>query len=86
MRGLGAGRILPNHGSRNVIEGGGYAETLIDATQRYIGDLLLTAGEPLERVSDLRAFIAGQLAVDSLTWFEPYERVHHGNLAAVRAR
>jgi cyclase len=86
MRGLGAGRILPNHGSRDLIEGGGYAETLIDATRRYIGDLLLTAGEPLERVSDLRAFIAEQLTAGSLTWFEPYERVHHGNLAAVRAR
>ena len=49
MRGLGASRILPNHGSREVILSGGYAETLIDATQRYIRDLLLTAGEPLER-------------------------------------
>ena len=84
MRGLGASRILPNHGSREVILSGGYAETLIDATQRYIRDLLLTAGEPLERRSDLRAFIAGQLAAGWLTWFQPYERVHHGNLAAVR--
>ena len=57
---------------------------MIDATQRYIRDLLLTAGEPLERRSDLRAFIAGQLAAGWLTWFQPYERVHHGNLAAVR--
>ncbi|MDX6631045.1 MAG: hypothetical protein QOH00_3291 [Gaiellales bacterium] len=86
MRGLGASRILPNHGSREVIENGGYADTLIDATQRYIRDLLLTAGEPPEQRRDLRAFIAGQLDAGSLTWFEPYERVHHGNLAAVRGR
>jgi cyclase len=86
MRGLGASRILPNHGSREVIESGGYAETLIDATQRYIRDLLLTAGESLEQRGDLRAFIASQLDAGWLTWFEPYERVHHGNLAAVRGR
>ena len=86
MRGLGASRILPNHGSCEVIERGGYRGTLIDATQRYIRDLLLTAGEPLERHRDLRAFIAEQLAAGSLTWFEPYERVHHGNLTAVRSR
>jgi cyclase len=69
-----------------VIEGGGYAETLIDATQRYIRDLLLTAAEPLEHRRDLRAFIAAQLSAGSLTWFEPYERVHDSNLAAVRGR
>jgi cyclase len=86
MRGLGAIRILPNHGSREVIESGGYAGTLIDATQRYIQDLIRTAGEPLERGRDLRAFIAEQLAAGWLTWFEPYERIHHGNLAAVRDR
>jgi cyclase len=86
MRGLGASRILPNHGSCEVIESGGYGGTLIDATQRYIQDLLRTAGEPLERGRDLRAFIAEQLAAGWLTWFEPYERIHHGNLAAVRGR
>jgi cyclase len=86
MRSLAASRILPNHGSCEVIERGGYPGTLIDATQRYVRDLLLTAGEPLERHRDLRAFIAGQLAAGSLTWFEPYERVHHGNLTAVRSR
>jgi glyoxylase-like metal-dependent hydrolase (beta-lactamase superfamily II) len=86
MRGLGASRILPNHGNCEVIGSGGYAGTLIDATQRYIQDLLRAAGEPLERGRDLRAFIAEQLAAGWLTWFEPYERIHHGNLAAVRGR
>jgi cyclase len=86
MRGLGASRILPNHGSREVIQSGGYPETFIDATQRYIRDLLVTAGEPSERRRDLRAFIAEQLDAGWLTWFEPYERVHHANLASVRGR
>jgi cyclase len=84
MRGLGARTIFPNHGSREIIEAGGYAETLIDATQRYVRNLLGTASEPAERHADLRAFVAEELAAGWISWFEPYERIHTGNLAAVR--
>jgi cyclase len=86
MRRLGAGRILPNHGSRERIERGGYAPTLIDATERYIRDLLATAAAPTEPVADLRVFVADQLAAGWIEWFEPYERVHRSNVEAVRAR
>jgi cyclase len=86
MRGLGAHRIQPSHGSRERIEQGGYDETLIDATRRYVGDLLRRAGEPIEATRDLRAFIAEQLRDGSLEWFEPYQRVHESNLDAVAGR
>ena len=86
MRRLGAARILPNHGSRERIERGGYRRTLIDATERYIRDLLATAGSPADAHSDLRAFVAEQLAAGWLEWFEPYGRVHRSNLEAVRNR
>ena len=86
MRQLGARRILPNHGSRETIERGGYAETLIDATQQYVRDLLRRAGEPIETQTDLRMFVADQLAAGSLTWFDAYQRVHEGNVAAVANR
>ncbi|HET6171323.1 MAG TPA: MBL fold metallo-hydrolase [Gaiellales bacterium] len=86
MRSLGASRILPNHGSRERIESGGYASTLIDATERYVQALLVTAAEPLERHTDLRAFVAAELAAGWISWFEPYERVHRSNLEAVRSR
>ncbi len=86
MRRLGARRILPNHGSSETIERGGYAETLIDATRQYVRDLLRRAGEPIETQTDLRVFVADQLAAGSLTWFEGYQRVHEGNLAAVANR
>jgi cyclase len=81
MRSLGATRIMPAHGSRERIERGGYAGSLIDATRRYVSDLLVPEREP-----DLRAFIAEQLADGSLEWFEPYQRVHEANLAAVATR
>jgi cyclase len=86
MRQLGAVQILPNHGSREAIERGGYAQTLIDATQRYIRDLLATSGEPVGRHRDLRGFVAEQLDAGWIEWFEPYQRVHRSNLAAVANR
>jgi glyoxylase-like metal-dependent hydrolase (beta-lactamase superfamily II) len=84
MRGLGARTIFPNHGSREITEGGGYAPTLIDATQRYVRNLLATASDRAERHADLRAFVGEELAAGWISWFEPYERVHQSNLAAVR--
>jgi cyclase len=86
MRALGASRLLPDHGSPARIAAGGYGATLIDATRAYVGDLLERSGEPIEQTGDLRAFIADQLADGSLEWFEPYERVHRSNLAAVAGR
>jgi cyclase len=86
MAALGASRILPDHGSEQRIGAGGYEPSLIDATRQYIADLLERSGEPIEQTGDLRAFVAEQLAAGSLEWFEPYERVHRSNLAAVAAR
>jgi cyclase len=86
MAELGASRILPAHGSPERIEGGGYEPSLIDATRQYVSDLLERSGEPIEQTGDLRAFVAAQLAAGSLEWFEPYERVHRMNLAAVAER
>ena len=86
LRTLGFDRIQPNHGSRSRIERGGYAPTLIDATERYIHDLLATADRPPEEHGTLQDFVADQLAAGWIEWFEPYERVHRSNLEAVRHR
>lgn len=86
LRRLGAARIFPNHGSRERIERGGYAPTLIDATEQYVRDLLNTAITPAESQWDLRAFVAAQLAASWIEWFTPYERVHRSNVEAIRNR
>ena len=86
LRRLAAARIFPNHGSRERIERGGYAPTLIDATEQYVRDLLNTAITPAESQSDLRAFVAAQLAASWIEWFTPYERVHRSNVEAIRNR
>ena len=85
MRRLDVDRLLPNHGSPDVIERGGYEPTLIDATQRYVGDLLRHARDPRPEDDDLQAFVADQLAAGWLVYFAPYERVHRSNLQAVAA-
>jgi glyoxylase-like metal-dependent hydrolase (beta-lactamase superfamily II) len=85
MRGLGGKRIYPNHGDPGVIAGGGYGETLITATQQYVEGLLRHGRDPRPGDADLRAFVAGPLAAGWLTYFEPYQRVHESNLAAVAA-
>lgn len=86
LRQLGAARIFPNHGSRRRIERGGYAPTLIDATEQYVRDLLNTAITPAESQWDLRAFVAAQLDASWIEWFTPYERVHRSNVEAIRNR
>jgi glyoxylase-like metal-dependent hydrolase (beta-lactamase superfamily II) len=83
LRGLEFDRILPNHGSPDVIGRGGYEPTLIDATQHYVRDLLRHAREPRPGDDDLQAFVADQLAAGWLVYFAPYERVHRSNLEAV---
>jgi cyclase len=76
-------RIYPNHGSVESLAGGGYAETLITATEEYVAALLRHAREPRAGDDDLQSFLAGPLAAGWVTYFAPYERVHASNLAAV---
>ena len=83
LQGLAAAHIFPDHGSENVIAAGGYGEGLIQATRRYIGDLLRVPAEPALADLDLRGFVADSLEAGWLSYYEPYERVHRSNLAKV---
>ena len=87
MRRLGARRILPNHGSRETIERGGYAETLIDATAAVRARSAPTrrrADRDADRPADVRRRSArGRLVRRGSS---AYQRVHEGNLAAVANR
>ncbi len=65
---------------RLSIAAGGYEPSLIDATRRYISDLMRCMDDPELRGAGLRTFIAPQLADGSLTYFAPYEAVHRGNI------
>ena len=77
--------ILPNHGDPDIIAAGGYSRSLIGATQDYIRKLQRTVDEPGLRELSLRAFIAPLIESGSVRYYEPYEAVHRGNVAAVLA-
>ncbi|MGO8684769.1 MAG: MBL fold metallo-hydrolase [Thermoleophilia bacterium] len=83
LRRLNATHIYPNHGSPSVLEASGYGEGLIRATQHYLRDLLRVPRDTALAALDLQAFVANSLAAGWITYYEPYERVHRSNLAAV---
>jgi glyoxylase-like metal-dependent hydrolase (beta-lactamase superfamily II) len=78
-------RMMPNHGSKERITGGGYGRSLIHATRAYI-ELLLKAPESEELAAqDLKTFLAEPLRRDWVDYFAPYEEVHRMNVAKVLA-
>jgi glyoxylase-like metal-dependent hydrolase (beta-lactamase superfamily II) len=84
MSKLGISRILPNHGDADVIANGGYAPTLITATERYMERLLEQVVKDPATDVPLRAFVAAELAAGWISDYAPYEAVHRRNLRVVR--
>jgi glyoxylase-like metal-dependent hydrolase (beta-lactamase superfamily II) len=78
-------RILPNHGARERIMGEGYDRGLIEATQTYVERLLQAPDDERLASVALSDFIPEALASGAVTFFEPYEAVHRGNVAKVLA-
>ncbi|MBZ9848751.1 MBL fold metallo-hydrolase [Mesorhizobium sp. CA14] len=85
MAGWQFDRILPNHGSLQAIEAGGYDRSLIAATQTYIRKLLACRQDPDLARQDLKTFGADMFAATAAEYFAPYEAVHQQNVAAVLA-
>lgn len=78
-------RILPNHGSLEMIAGGGYGRSFIPATRLYIEKLLRLRSEPALAELTLRDFAAEALATGGVEYFEAYEPVHKHNVQSVLA-
>lgn len=85
MAGWQFDRILPNHGSLQAVEAGGYDRSLIAATQAYIRKLLACRHAPDLARQDLKTFGADIFAATATEYFAPYEAVHRQNVAAVLA-
>lgn len=75
--------VIPSHGDPRVIASGGYAPSLITATQDYIRLLQRLGEEPELRDQPLSELLASQLAAGDLNYFAPYERVHRENVKTV---
>jgi len=78
-------RILPNHGSLEMISAGGYDRALIPATRLYIEKLLRLRREPGLAALTLREFAAEALATGGVEYFGAYEPVHKHNVQSVLA-
>ena len=85
MAGWTFDRILPNHGSLQMIQSGGYGREFIAATRSYVEKLLRCRHEPDLVRQDLRAFAAEVFASGAVGYFAPYEAVHRQNVEAVVA-
>ncbi len=76
-------RILPNHGSPEIIAAGGYSDGLITATELYIDFLLEARDDPSLAQLTLRDVVAA-VGNEDVHYYAPYERVHRNNVDAVR--
>jgi cyclase len=85
MRGWAVEAILPNHGSAETIASGGYNTRLIDATIRYVEDLLSKGIDYDEPSEALLHFIAVSLEAGGISYHPAYEDVHRRNLRLVQA-
>ncbi len=81
---LGATRLLPNHGDADWIARGGYAPTLITATERYMERLLKQAAADPATDVPVRQFVAPEIEAGWISDYAPYEVVHRRNLSVVR--
>jgi len=78
-------KILPSHGDKARIAEGGYAPALIDANRNYLERLSAAIAQGETVIPQLTEFTAADIASGALVYFEPYETVHHSNIAAVTA-
>lgn len=83
---LNPARILPNHGDPATIAAGGYDRGLITATEHYVRALLRIQDDPSLAATPLADLLDLPLRAGWIRWFQPYERVHEENLAAILNR
>jgi cyclase len=82
LREMDPDRILPNHGSPDVV-GGGYSTGLISATEDYIRALQQMREAPGLRDASLPDLIADSIEAGWIEYFAPYEAVHRHNVETV---
>jgi cyclase len=80
LEALAPDKILPNHGSPDVIAAGGYGVGLVGATRSYVELLLRSREERALRELPVRELLAAPLAAGWIEYFPPYEAVHRANL------
>jgi len=77
-------RVLPNHGRLELLRGGGYQPSLVDAVVEYDRSLLARVDNPDFLDLPIEAFVPNALARGDVAIWEPYREVHANSLRLVR--
>ena len=76
-------RILPSHGSLDIIKGGGYNKNFIANNAGYLRSMLEDRDNPDFLKKSAQDYIGNALKSGELTWWEPYAAVHELNKDAI---
>lgn len=77
-------RILPSHGSLDIIKAGGYDKKLIKNNADYLRSMMGDADNPDFLKKSARDYIGDALESGELNWWEPYARVHELNQGTIK--
>jgi glyoxylase-like metal-dependent hydrolase (beta-lactamase superfamily II) len=77
-------RILPSHGSLDIIKAGGYTKNLIKNNADYLRSMIGDKDNPDLFKKSARDYIGEALKAGELTWWEPYAKVHELNKGAIK--
>jgi cyclase len=84
MKELPLKKILPAHGSPERIEAGGFDQSLIDATIRYLKALNEPVETPVAWTMKMKEVVKDDLAAETLVFCEAYEGVHEENIESMK--
>jgi len=83
LKDLNIARILPNHGSPDVISRGGYETTLIDATLDYLGKVILRSHDPDYANGSLEDYVGDSVERRWVSIWWAYREAHESNLRKI---
>ncbi len=83
LKGWNIDRILPNHGNPDVIAGGGYRTTLIDATQDYLRRMVERAHDSDYLKQPLEDYVHDSVQRGWVSVWWAYHEAHQTNLTVV---
>ena len=77
-------RILPSHGSLDIIKAGGYNKNLIKNNADYLRSMMGDGDSPDFLKKSAQDYIGNALKSGELIWWEPYAKVHDLNKGTIR--
>ena len=84
MLALGASRYVSTHCHVETVKRGGYDDSFVHHSIRYLERMLAAVDEPDFEAQPVEKFVGDAFERDELHWWPPYAAVHEHNLAKVK--